>query len=139
MNKPVSSKLLKYGITAVIGAVIAGLALHLRGFSWSLEPVERYRILCDGFTFPGLLLILTAALIALSNEGAFLGLGFLGSFVLRAFIPGVGVKQEKYSEYLERKSEKGRVKGYGFIFVVGLAYFGLALICLVLFYHYLPG
>lgn len=132
-------KWVSYGVTALVGALIAVAVLSLRDFRWSLEPAERYRMLCDACTFPGLLLILTAALVALSNEGAFLGLGFLASFALRSLIPGMGSKQETYAEYVERKTEKGCAKGYGFLFIVGLAYFALALIFLALFYHYFQG
>ena len=113
MSKDTVIKLVKYGITIAVGGLIAWGALALRGFSLSMEPAEKYRVLCDGFTFPGVLLILLGALVALSNEGAFLGLGFLASFVVRAFIPGMGSRQETYAEYVARKSKKGRVKGYG--------------------------
>ena len=139
MKDKTVSKWVKYCVTAVFGALLAAAVLSLRDFSWSLEPAERYRILCDAFTFPGLLLILTAALLALSNEGALLGVGYVTSIALRGLIPGMGSKQETYAEYRERKTGKGRAKGYGFLLVVGLAYLALAILFLLLFYHYFQG
>ncbi len=140
MSKKTVSNLIKYGITAIAGALLAIAALRLRGFTGAEEPAEKYRLLCDAFTFPGVLLILTAALVALSNAGAFTGLGYMMSFAVRALIPGMGSgKQETYAEYLERKEEKGRAKGYGFLFHVGLVYFALAILFLVLFYRNFQG
>ena len=139
MSKKTSAALIKYGITAAVGALFAWLVLSLRDYTGAEEPAEKYRMLCDAFTFPGVFLMLTAALVALSNEGAFLGVGYLVTHALRFLIPGMGSRQEKYSEYIERKTEKGRVKGYGFIFHVGLAYFAAALVFLVLFYRNFQG
>ncbi len=131
--------IVKYAVTAVIGGLIAWGAFSLRDFGGAQSPAEKYRILCDSFTFPGLMLILTAALIALSNEGAFLGIGYAVRYALYGLIPGLGSRQETYAEYIERKTEKGRVKGYGFILHVGLAYLLLALVFLLLFYRNFEG
>ena len=139
MSRKAVSNWIKYGVTALFGGLLAYGALRLRGFTGAEEAAEKYRMLCDAFTFPGLLLILTAVLIALSNEGAFVGLGYVTSYALRTLIPGMGSRQETYAEYVERKTGKGRVKGYGFIFHVGLAYFLLALVFLVLFYRNFQG
>ena len=131
--------IVKYAVTAVIGGLIAWGVFSLRDFGGAQSPAEKYRILCDSFTFPGLMLILTAALVALSNEGAFIGIGYVVSYAIRSLIPGMGSRQETYAEYLERKTEKGRVKGYGFILHVGLAYFAVALVFLALFYKNFQG
>lgn len=139
MKDEKKSRIVKYAVTALIGGLIAFVAFALRNFGAAENAAERYRILCDSFTFPGVLLILTAALIALSNEGAFVGIGYAFSHTLRMLIPGMGGRQETYAEYLERKTGKGRVKGYGFILHVGLAYFAVALLFLVLFYMNFEG
>ena len=139
MSKKSAANLIKYGGAVLFGALLALGALRLRGYTGAEEAAEKYRILCDSFTFPGLMLILTAALIALSNEGAFLGIGYAVRCALYGLIPGLGSRQETYAEYIERKTEKGRVKGYGFILHVGLAYLLLALVFLLLFYRNFEG
>ena len=139
MSKKSAANLIKYCGAVLFGALLALGALRLRGYTGAEEAAEKYRILCDAFTFPGVLLILTAALVALSNEGAFAGIGYVTSYALRFLIPGMGSRQETYAEYLERKTEKGRVKGYGFLLHVGLGYFALALIFLALFYRNFQG
>ena len=134
MSKKTVTVLLKYGISTLIGALIAWAALRARSFSGHEELVERYRMLCDAFTFPGAIFMLLAALIALSQEGAFIGLGFVVRYAARFFVPGLAGEHETYAEYVERKTEKPRIKGYGFIFHVGAAFFAIALVFLLLFY-----
>ncbi|MGX8692865.1 MAG: DUF3899 domain-containing protein [Clostridia bacterium] len=132
-------KLIRYGVAVLFGAALAAVYLLTRSFTGSEPPAERYRMLCDAFTIPGVLLMLTAALVALSNAGAFTGLGYATSHAIHMLIPGLGSRMETYADYVERKTEKGPVKGYGFIFHVGLAYFLLALVFLVLFYRNFQG
>ena len=139
MKDEKKSGIIKYAVTALIGGLIAFAAFALRNFGAAENTAEKYRILCDSFSFPGVLLIMTAALIALSNEGAFVGISYVFSYTLRRLIPGMGIRQETYAEYLERKTGKDRIKGYGFILHVGLAYFALALVFLVLFYMNFEG
>lgn len=139
MKDEKKSGIVKYVVTALIGALIAYAAFTVRDFGAAETAAEKYRILCDSFTFPGVLLLLTAALIALSNEGALTMLGYVVGIALRGLIPGMGNRQETYAEYVERKTGKGRVKGYGFILYVGLAYFAVALVFLVLFYMNFEG
>lgn len=129
----------KYGLTALGGVLTTVVFLKSRQFSMQLPAAERYRLLCDAFTVPGLLLMLSAALIALSNAGSFHGLGYLTSFALRVLIPAFGPPDESYGDYLKRKEKKGRVKGYGFLLQVGLVFFLPALIFLLLFYLNFQG
>ena len=139
MSKKTSAALLKYGLSALGGALAVFLYLRSRAFAWSLPPAERYRMLCDAFSVPGLLLAAVAALIWLSNAGSFTGVGFLTSFAVRAFIPALGHRGESYGDYLRRRDEKPRVKGYGFLLQVGLCFLLPAIIFLVLFYLHFEG
>ena len=132
------SKLVKYSLAALFGAVLAGLYLFLHGFSFGAQPAERYRMLCDAFTIPGVLLIASAALIALSNEGSFTGISYSMGHLFRQLIPGMGLKQETYGDYLERREGK-KVKGYGFLLQVGLVFMAVALLFYALFYHVFEG
>jgi hypothetical protein len=134
VKKKTAIVLLKYGITILFSALLAWTVLRLRSYSGQEELVEKYRMLCDAFTFPGVLLMLLAALIALSQEGAFLGLGYVVRYAMRFLIPGLAGKHETYAEYVESKTEKPRIKGYGFIFYIGAAFFFIALVFLALFF-----
>ncbi len=127
-------KLLKYGIAGLSGAVLTAVYLLTRDFTWALPPAERYRMLCDSLTIPGMLLMLSAALVALSNEGSFTGIGYSVRHLFRALVPGMGLQQESYGEYLERRSGK-KIKGYLFLLQVGLVFMAAALVFYVLFYR----
>ncbi len=138
MKDKLKSAFIKYSVTIAVGGLLVWLYLWLRDFTGHEPPAERYRILCDAFTVPGVLLMLTAALIALTNEGALSGISYMLGHAFRMLIPGMGYKHEKYADYVERKAEK-KVKGYGFIFFTGAAFFAVAAIFLALFFKHFKG
>ena len=121
----------KYFLTVFFGGVIVVTYVLSRGL-FSASLMEAYRILCDGFTVAGLLMLSSACLIALSNKGVFHGLSYVMSYAVRTFIPGGRDHQEKYYDYVQHRQEK-RVKGFGFLFVTGAVFMGIALVFLVLF------
>ena len=136
------NKIIKYAIACLIGALMVYIALSSRNFSFSMPKVDIYRMLCDAFTIPGMTMILLSALIWLTGQGALSGLGYVVSYALRMLIPRIAEKygrHETYAEYLDRKSEKGKPKGYGFILHVGIAFMVIAVICMILFYRYYNG
>ena len=139
MKEKLKNILIKYSISTGIGALLVWFFLWLRDFTGKEPRAVRYLLLCDAFTIPGVMMILTAALIALSNEGALLSIGYMLGYAFRMLIPGLGgSKHERYADYIERKMGK-RVKGYGFIFVTGAAFFAIAMVYLALFYKYFKG
>ena len=125
--------LIKYGLAvAIAGAMTVGyLAGH--GYAADLPALDRYMMLCDAFTIPGVTLIMVAALVALSNEGSFTAIGYAVRYTVRRLIPGPGGRQETYAEYVERKTGQERIRGYGFLFHVGAVFFAVAMAYLVLF------
>ena len=132
------SVLLKYGITTLIGAALAAVYLLLRNFTGSEPPAERYRMLCDAFTIPGTLLMLSAALVALANQGSFTGIGYSAKNLFDLLIPGAGLrKHETYGDYYERHQKK--VTGYGFLLQVGAVFMAVAIVFFILFYHVFEG
>ena len=124
----------RYAVTAALAVLASAGHLWLHGWSSALPREERYRILCDAFTVPGLMLVLAAALVALSNEGSFDALGYAMRYAVQRLIPGAGLRQETYGEFVERRREQGRVRGYGFLWHVGLAFLCAAAVFLYLFY-----
>ena len=126
---------LKYGLAAAAAALMTVAHLALRGWGAGLPAAERWMLLCDAFTIPGVTLMLTAALVALSNEGSFDGLGYAVRYAVQRLVPGTGGPKETYAEFVERRREQGRIRGYGFLFYTGLAFFAAAMVFLVLFFR----
>lgn len=128
------SILLKYGITAFIGGLMVYGVISFHGLSSAQTNVEIYRILADAFTIPGVVILLCGVLVAIANEGAFEGLSYVASYAIKMLIPGTGKQHEKFGEYVERRREKGGVKGYGFLFVTGGIFMVIAIVFIALFY-----
>lgn len=133
MSKRLKVNLVKYGISALICGILVWIYVSTRDFA-AQTTMEQYRILCDAFTIPGLLALMFGLLLAISNEGAFDGVGYALSIAWKALIPGGRTKMEKYFDYVERKREK-RGGGFGFLFVVGGVCMAAALVFMVLFYR----
>lgn len=126
---------LKYGISGAIALGLAYLYISLRADlnnPGSLPLLEWYRVICDAFTIPGLVFTMLGFLVTLSNQGALDGIGYAATVALKMLI-GAGANQERYAEYLERR-RANRMKGYGFLYVVGIACLAVALVFMGLFY-----
>ena len=137
MNPNLKKNLIKYSITTLIGGSMTAAVLSLHGFSAAQTAAERYRILCDAFTIPGVVLMMCAVLVLIANEGTFYGLSYSVRWMFKALIPfGRNMeKHETYYEYVERKREAGKIRGFGFIFITGAVFFAVSLVFLVLFYQ----
>ena len=136
MSSTLKKNLIKYGVTTFGALVLAFFYVYVRVDFSNVEAtplVEWYRIICDGFTIPGLVLLMFGCLMSLSNAGAMDGLGYVVVNGIKMLIPGAATKMERYKEYLERRREN-RVKGYGFLYVVGAGCMVIALVFMVLFY-----
>ncbi len=134
MNQRTKIQLIKYGCTTVVSLLMTWATLYLYGIDsfWSKGLVEKYRILCDAFTVPGLLLVMAGLLMVVSNKGAFEGLGYAVKHAVMMLIPGVH-EQERYYDYVQRK-RANKAHGFGFLFVVGLIDLLFAGIFMALFY-----
>jgi hypothetical protein len=108
--------------------------MWLRGFDSAPSLQEQYRILADSFSIPGLLLVLFTALIWVSSEGAFDGLGYAFSRVGSMFIPfhKKSLEHKTYYDYKMEKKDK-RAHGYSFLFFVGLFYLAVSIVFIILF------
>lgn len=133
MRKRLIVNLIKYGACALFDALLIWAFLAMRDFR-GLALVEQYRMLCDAFTIPGLLLIMFGAMVWVTNMGALDGISYCVRFMVFSLIPGKRLERdEKYGEYIERKS-KNRLTGYGFLFWSGLVTMAIALVFYALFY-----
>lgn len=132
MSKKVKSRILKYGITFVCVLAIAGGFAYSRGVL-TASPMDAYQILSDAFTVPGLLLLFAGGMIALANEGALDGIGFILSRLFRSLIPGASYVRERYSDYVARKRGKN-LNGFGFLLISGVITMAVSVVFLLLFF-----
>ena len=133
MSKTLQKNLKKYGITVGLSLLLAYFYAAMR-IDWAnTEPVSLYRTLCDAFTVPGLLLVMSGLLMTFSNAGAMDGLGYVVVNGLKMLIPGGGMKTETFKDYLERR-RNNRVRGYGFLYVTGFGCLAIAAVFMILFY-----
>ena len=124
-------------LTTVGGALAAsGGILWLRNFSSAATLAEKYRILSDAFSIPGILLMCFFGLIWVSSDGFFDGLGYTFSRIGGMFVPGMRAKHETYFDYKMRKRDKREERengGFGFLFFVGLAFVLISVVFVILF------
>lgn len=132
MSKKAKTNLLKYGISITVCIALSLFYVCVRDF-FAQDLAGKYRILCDAFTVPGVLALLSGALIAVTNRGALDGITYATTHAFMTLFPGGRLRTEKYYDYVQRKREK-RIKSYGFLFVVGGIWMALALIFMILFY-----
>ena len=117
-------------------AAVGGAVAWFYGTSrWQeeMELVEQYRVLCDAFSIPGILMVLFALLFSLNNLGALDTIAYLMSFLPRMIAPGAFGEPQKLIDFVENRRQK-RSKGYGFLYIVGFIFLGIAIVYLVLFY-----
>ena len=133
-KKKLLTTLIKYACCIIPGALISWLVLDQHGFAYATE-VDRYRILCDAFTIPGVILIMAGALVWISNLGGFDGIAYSLKIAIKRLIPLGSVEPpEKYFDYVERRKSR-RLKGYHFIFITGIGFLAVALFFMYKFYQ----
>ena len=125
--------LLRYSVTTLIAGLMTLFVMYLRNFWSAVTLVEKYRTLADALTIPGVFLIMITALVWVSSEGFFDGLGYAFSRVGGMLIPFYkkGLKHETYYEYKQRQADK-KAHGYSFLLVVGLAFTAVAIVFIML-------
>lgn len=136
MNSELKANLIKYGICVAFALLMVWIYFSLRLDSFeefsALDTVERFVLLSDAFTIPGGILLMSGALVALSNNGALDGVGYAMRLMVRMLIPGMGRKQERYGDYVERKKDK-KLSGYGFLFISGGFFLLIGIVFMVLY------
>ena len=126
--------LLKYGITIAVAGLFSLLFMWGRGLWTADTPMEQYKILADAFSVPGMLLVLFGALLWVSSEGIFDGLGYAFNRVGSMFIPmhKKSAQHLTYYDYVMEKRGK-RVHGFSFLFFTGLLFIAISVPFIVLF------
>ena len=138
MSDTLKKNLIKYGISGAIALVLAYLFILFRmdlDQLPQLEAVERYLLLCDAFTVPGILFLMSGLMMTFTNMGALDGVGYVTGNGLKMLIPGAGRKAETYGDYLERRQNK-KITGFGFLYITGLVCLAISLVFMILFYSF---
>lgn len=116
----------RYFITIVIASGLLLLVLWINDYWSATALVDKYRILADGFTVPGVILIMLTGLVRVSSEGAFDGLTYAVRHCAYMFVPKK-YKHETYYDYKKSKGDK-RPRGYSCMFFVGLVFVLIAIV-----------
>ena len=125
-------KVIGFVLCCIFGAVICFLICWLNHYADLESDQEKLRILCDGFTIPGVILIGASALIYVSNKGAFYGLGYGLRTAKEILLPFLPHEYVKYRDYVAKK-EKKKVNGYGFVLIAGLLFLAVGIFLLIRF------
>ncbi|MBO7247685.1 MAG: DUF3899 domain-containing protein [Bacteroidaceae bacterium] len=133
MNKDTRITIIKYAVCFVIELLIGFLVVWSKGFFTDRVSVN-LQILADAFVVPGLLMTLLAGLLLVSNEGGFLGIGFILRNVVLAFVPMGRAKHEVYRDYRERKLNKPKSGAGKSIFVSGLLFLLIGIVLTLIWY-----
>ena len=136
MKDGVKKKLLGYGIASAVGIAIAAVVVVTGLDSGVPGKREVFRLLSDAGTVSGLILLFTAALVAVSEQGMFRGLGYSVHYLYDRVMPGHASRRpETYADYVERKSERKGVSIWRYLLIPGAALVVLGILFLILFYY----
>ena len=129
MKKETVKIIIKYAIASIIAVCFVLLNLSLRDFFKETELKEKYRMLADSFTIPGLIYVLLGLLIMLTNKGS---LGYMVKRAVKMLVPMSKKDNMTYAEY--KKTKKG-IHGYGFLFYIGAVVTAVGIVFTILFYQ----
>ncbi len=132
MRKTIGKAWVKCLVTGIIGLALAYAYVSPR-WAYALTDEERYHVLCDAFSLPGIFMVLIGLMCLMGNLGALDTISYAFHHLLHTFIPATG-KRKSYLEYVEDRREN-RMRGYGFLFIVGGIFLAVGFIMLFLYYQ----
>ena len=130
-NNKIKITIIKYTVAVVVGLLMSLFILWIKNFWTTEELVEKYKILSDAFTVPGVLYIMFGCLLALTNEGSLDAIGFMLKRCVQMLNPFSKKEFQKYSDYVAGRK---KVTGFAFLFYVGSAILAVGIVFMVLFY-----
>lgn len=135
MSKKAVNRLISYVVAAVIGGLMVWIVASNYGLSEATTDAQRYRILCDAFTIPGVTLVCLGVLSWIARQGTFDGLTYAFRFVFH------WIQRNKeylrYYDYIEEQREKREQKeknSFLFLLITGAVFLLVAGIFMALFY-----
>lgn len=137
MEKETKTTLIKYLVCLCVGIAMVFVVLLIQGLftQQGLTAQDVMKILHNAFFASGALLMLFSGLLFVAGEGAFLGIGYAMGRAVKALLPFLGRADETYAEYRERKTGKRQSGNKLCILLVGVFFFLLSLIFLILYYQ----
>ena len=136
-ERSLKAKLIAYGICLLLAVGIMLLVLWINDYWTSEEPMDRARILADGFSIPGALLVLAAGFLFVSGQGIFHGVMYGLKRAKEIVLPFLPFEYVPYREFIKRR-EKKKVTGYGCVFFTGLAFLIVGIVLIVRFNRLYP-
>jgi hypothetical protein len=129
-----SKALLKYGVTATVGAILAFGVMWGRGVFAATTAEKALSCISDGFFVVGLIFAGIGLLLAISSTGIFDMLGYAFKSLIYLFTPmTIDRSQGGFYEYKMRKKEQRRAVPL-YILWVGIAFIVIALVILGVYY-----
>ena len=131
-------KLLKYGLTALFGLVVAAALCFSRGVLEKTKITDVLHLLCDGFFVPAVLMLGISGLAFVSNNGIFYVLGYAFKTLLSVHNWSQKNKfgeRQTYGDYVEEKRAKGTKFPTEFL-VVGLVFLAISIGLMAAFNHF---
>ena len=138
MNNNIRNIIIKYAVALGIGAGFVFTFMWLNDYSLVTEQIEKYRLLTDAFSIPGVIFIMVGCLVFVSTDGFFDMITFGLSKAKNMLIPFSKKSDETFYDYKQRKA-KNRLTGYSFLFFTGLVFLMVAGIFLILFFRVYNG
>lgn len=134
MKKERVRRLVRYGAACAVAGAMAWLVTQTYGLSQARSAAERYRILCDAFTIPGVVFAMIGVLAGIMGRGLLDGLTYAMRSLYRVFLPMAARKDESYYDYVQRRREARKGGRTAFLLHVGILFMVPALVFFVLFY-----
>lgn len=123
----------RYGIAIAIGAII--VLVYIFPMINAVQPETTYalyKIIADGFTLSGVMLMGVALLVIFANAGIFNFLNYTVQWVLSRMIHSMKAARQSYGDWL---ADRGKKKTpWLFLLLPGAIYFLVGMIFVILFY-----
>ena len=125
--------IIKYAVTFAAGLVLAFLYCLMKGLFESGEEIDRLRIVCDGVTLSGVLMLCVGLLTLVNKEGIFDGLGYSFRSMRRVFLNYRWDDKDTPKTYYDYKQsvDKKRKISWNLI-IVGLCFLAVAILLAII-------
>ena len=115
------------------GTIAALLIMAARGIFTAENSVQRLLCVCDGFSISGILLLCTAAVMWISDQGSFDILGYAVRKGLHHILPGrFGEDIGSYYDYKTAMKEKDHSKSIKLLLIPGAVFLAAGVVMTVI-------
>lgn len=130
----------EYLVTISAAGALAVYILYYKGIFHMTAQVDIYRILCDAFFVPGILLTCLGVLVEIANSGFFYIFGYSTRLFFDHFTKKKKFRHE-YDSYFDYTTTKRKMKKAptSFVLKTGILFMGISAVFAVLFYGVYTG